>query len=496
MSAPLSPKVAASPQCLDAVPVPKRRAIKAGLPPGQATDALYRDLQLTVEHVPIASLKAYKRALRRHPAAHIEQLLASIRAFGLVQPILIDRDGEIVGGHGLLEAARKAGYLTVPVIRLGHLDEVQQRTLRIALNGLAEKSAWDRELLALEFGELLEIEHALDLNFGLEITGFASAEIDQLIESAATASCDAADDVLPDEVAGDPVSRPGDLWLLGDHRLICGDARDRATYAVLLGGERAAMGIHDAPYDVPISGHVAKPGKHREFVMGSGELGSNFIPFLTAFLTASTAFLVPGGYQYCFMDWRHIGEMLAAGHGAGLELKNLCVWNKGSGAMGSLYRSQHELVFVFKDPGEPGTNNVQLGKFGRNRTNVWDYPGATSLRQELKLHPTPKNVAMIADALRDVTQRNEIVLDAFSGSGTTIIACAKVGRRAHAIELDPHYVDVGVRRWETWSGGCARHAATGLTFAEIADLRLRQVADTTSEAQPIFKVRQRSRQVA
>jgi hypothetical protein len=231
------------------------------------------------------------------------------------------------------------------------------------------------------------------------------------------------------------------------------------------------MGVHDAPYDVPISGHVAKPGRHKEFVMGAGELGAAFTPFLSAFLQASSAFLTPGGYQFCFMDWRHISEMLAAGQAAGLELKNLCVWNKGSGAMGSLYRSQHELVFVFKDPKSPGANHVQLGKFGRNRTNVWDYPGAASLRKELELHPTPKNVRMIADAIRDVTSRNDVVLDAFSGSGTTIIASAKVGRRGYAVELDPHYVDVGVRRWEQWSGEVARHAETGLTFAEMAEQR-------------------------
>lgn len=384
----------------------------------------------------------------------------------------------------------------MPAVRIGHLDAVEKRILRLALGKLGEKSGWDKKQLGLEFGELFEIEHRLELDLGLEFTGFGFPEIDQLTQAALADREDETDDALANEVPEVPVSQLGDVWQLGEHRLICGDARDIETYAALLEGERAAMGIHDAPYDVPISGHVAKPGKHREFVMGSGELGANFIPFLTAFLTASTAFLVPGGYQYCFMDWRHIGEMLAAGEGAGLDLKNLCVWNKGSGAMGSLYRSQHELVFVFKDPRQSGVNNVQLGRFGRNRTNVWDYPGAASLRQELKLHPTPKNVAMVAEAVRDVTHRNDIVLDSFSGSGTTIIACAKIGRRAHASELDPHYVDVGVRRWEIWSGGCARHAATGLSFAEMADLRLRQVADTTSEAQPSFKVRQRSRQVA
>jgi DNA modification methylase len=463
-------------------------------------EALYRDLKLAVEYVPIKGLRAYKRALRTHSPAHMEQLEASIQAFGFVQPILVDADGEIVGGHGIFEAARTAGFHSVPVVRLTHLDDAEKRTLRIALNRLAEKSGWNQELLALEFKELLELDLTIDLNFDVAITGFASPEIDQLIVGQEEASDADPDDLLPDATAGAPVSEPGYLWLLGEHCLICGDAREEATYARLLDGEQAAMGIHDAPYDVKISGHVAKPGRHREFVMGAGELGEAFTPFLSDFLKASSALLKPGGYQFCFMDWRHMSEMLAAGQAAGLELRNLCVWNKGSGAMGSLYRSQHELVFIFKDPKGPGANHVQLGRFGRNRTNVWDYPGAAILRKELELHPTPKNVRMIADAIRDVTSRNDIVLDAFSGSGTTIIACAKVGRRGYAVELDPHYVDVGVRRWEQWSGQVARHADTGLTFAEMAEQRhassdLHTGADA-NPAVPAARVRQRSSRAA
>lgn len=451
-----------------------------------AATALFRDLKIAVEYVGVDTIRAYGRRLRTHSPAHIAQLVASIRAFGFVQPILVDADGEIVGGHGILEAAREAGYATVPVVRLGHLAEAEKRTLRIALNRLAEKSGWDRELLALEFRELVALDLSLDLGFDLAITGFASAEIDQLVESSQEGAAHE-DEHLP-EGSGPCVSRPGDLWLLGEHRLVCGDAREESVYARLLGDERAAMGIHDPPYDVPISGNVARRGRHREFVMGSGELGDRFVPFLSAFLRASTASLRPGAYQFCFMDWRHMGEMLAAGKKAGLELKNLCVWNKGYGAMGSLYRSQHELAFVFKQPGGSGTNNVQLGKFGRTRTNIWDYPGAASLRKECELHPTPKCVAMIADAIRDVTDRNDIVLDAFSGSGTTIIACAKVGRRGYAVELDPGYVDVGVRRWEEWSGGTAQHADTGLSFAETREQRLREaegVPSTLPETPPL-----------
>jgi DNA modification methylase len=243
-------------------------------------------------------------------------------------------------------------------------------------------------------------------------------------------------------------------------------------YSNLLGDERAAMGIHDPPYNVSVTNHVSRSGKHREFAMGVGEMSqSEFTAFLTDFLSHAAAFSRPGAVQWAFMDWRHLSEMLAAGDDAKLELKNLVVWNKGVGAMGSLLRSQHELVFMFKEPNGPHINNVQLGKYGRNRTNVWDFPGAAGLRKELELHPTPKPVSLVAEAIKDVSNRNDIVLDAFSGSGTTLIACARTGRRARVIELDPHYVDVAVKRWEHWSGETALHLETGLTFDKLADFR-------------------------
>jgi DNA modification methylase len=473
-------------------------------PANRKVKALYRDLKLAVEYVPVDTLKAYKRALRTHSPAHIEQLEASIQAFGFVQPILVDAEGEIVGGHGIFEAARKAGYRSVPVLRLSHLSEAEKRTLRIALNRLAEKSGWNQELLALEFKELLEFDLTLDLNFDLAITGFASPEIDQLIESEANASDTDPDDLAPDiDLTQPPVSRLGDLWLLGEHRLICGDARQEATYAKLLGGERAAMGIHDAPYNVAIQGHVSKSGRHNEFVMGVGEWTTDeFTAFLARFLQHATAFSRPGAVQWAFMDWRHMGEMLTAGRSVGLELKNLAVWNKGVGALGSMLQVQHELVFMFRDPHGPLINNVQFGKYGRTKSNVWDFPGAAGLRKELKLHPTPKPVALVADAIRDVSHRNDIVLDCFSGSGTTLIACAKVGRRGYAVELDPHYVDVAITRWEQWSGGKVLHAATGLSFAEIAEMRQAstepQQPDTpiSSEFASPVRVRHRSARVA
>lgn len=342
------------------------------------------------------------RSARAHPKQQIAQIAASFQAFGVVSPLVVDAQGQLIAGHGRLAAARLLKHASVPVVRLDHLDEAQKRALRIADNQLAALAGWDQRLLALEFKDLLALDLTLDLSFDLAITGFTAAEIDKLVD-----------------------------------------------------------------------GTVSKSGKHAEFCMGVGELSEGeFTAFLTRFLTHSRAFSRKGAIHFAFMDWRHMGEMLAAGQGAGLELKNLCVWNKRSAGMGGGgYRSRHELAFMWKDPGAPHINNVALGKFGRNRTNVWDFPGAAGLRKELELHPTPKPVALVAEAIRDVSDRNNIVLDCFSGSGTTVIAAAKTGRRARVIELDPHYVDVAVRRWQDWSGETATHAAGGLSFAQLAEQR-------------------------
>jgi DNA modification methylase len=432
---------------------------------------LYADLQLTIEQVPIGQIGGYSRNARRHSPAQIEQIKNSIQSFGFVIPVTLEDDGTLIAGHGRLAAAKKLGRKTVPAVRVSHLDDAQKRALRLADNKIGELAGWDEKLLALEFAELVELDLKMDLSFDLAVTGFASAEIDRLVDTGGSADGreDEDEDVL--EKPEKPVARLGDVFELGDHRIICGDATDPMTYAALLGDEKAAMSVSDAPYNVSIKNHVGSR-RHAEFVMGVGEMTADaFTAFLAGFLSLCSSFCRAGAVHMAFMDWRHMPEMLAAGAASKLELKNLCVWDKGSGAMGSLYRSQHELVFVFKEPSAPHANNVQLGKFGRNRTNVWSYPGAASLRKELELHPTPKPVAMIADAIRDVSNRNDIVLDAFSGSGTTIIAAAKTGRRARVIDLDPAYVDVAIRRWEAWSGGVARHVETGATFAELAATR-------------------------
>ena len=483
------------------LPPPKHSSARSTPTSTEASvvQGLFRDLQIDIQQVPIASLKPYGRKLKRHTKAHIAQLAQSIAAFGLVQPVLIDADGEIIAGHGVMEAARACGFDMIPVVRLDHLDEPQKRALRIALNRLAELSSWDEAVLAIEFKELLHFDATLDLSFDLAIAGFSHPEIDRLVTMGSSDSAGSdADDTIP-EVGGPVVSRVGDLWMLGPHRLICGDATSPETYTALIGDEKATMAISDAPYNVKVNGHVSGTGRHAEFVMASGEMSTaEFSTFLGAFLAGASAVCRAGALQFVFMDWRHMGEVLAAANACQLELKNLCVWNKGSGGMGSFYRSQHELIFVLKQPGGPYTNNIQLGKFGRNRTNVWDHPGAQSLRKELALHATPKPVALIADAIRDGSNRGEIVLDAFSGSGTTIIAAAKTGRRGYAIELDPQFVDVAIKRWEAWSGKTAILSATGSNFTATALARYPALGCKETDIPliaepPPVRIRQRSR---
>lgn len=424
---------------------------------------------LEVKYLAPDELKANPKNARKHRARQLRQIAESIKKFGFNNPILIDAQGVVIAGHGRLEAAKKLGLATVPTVRLDHMTEAQKRAYVISDNRLAELAGWDREILAIELQHL----ESLELDFEVTITGFETAEIDLLVEELAS-DRPSPEDRLPDTDAdAPPVTRAGDLWLLGEHRLLCGDARNSSDYGRLLGGEAAGVVFSDPPYNVRIDGNVAGRGKHAEFAMASGEMGkSDFIAFLKTTLGLLAEHSADGAIHFICMDWRHAFELLTAGHAVYDDLKNVCVWAKDNGGMGSLYRSQHELVFVFKSGGAPHVNNVELGRFGRNRTNLWRYPGMSSLgaaeRDQLALHPTVKPVALVADAIRDCSRRQAIVLDAFVGSGTTIIAAEKTGRRCYGLELEPRYVDLSVRRWQEAAGEDARHADSGLTFQETA----------------------------
>lgn len=431
---------------------------------------------LSVTYQSPTSLKPQDRNARTHSAKQIRQIADSIRRFGFANPVLVDGNNRIVAGHGRVEAAKLLNLDPVPTIRLQDMTEAEVRAYIIADNKLAENAGWDLELLGVELTDL----SSLDLDFDLTITGFETAEIDLLIgEPGGPADApDPADDVPVVDEKTAAISRPGDLWLLGKHRLICGNATDPAVYARLLEGARAEMVFTDPPYNVPIDGHVCGLGsvKHRDFPMASGEMSSAaFTRFLSTAFGNLASSSVDGAIHYVCMDWRHMGEVIEASRSAYDELKNLCVWAKTNGGMGSFYRSQHELVFVFKSGTAPHINNVELGKYGRNRTNLWTYPGLNTFGQQrsedLAMHPTVKPVALVSDALLDGSKRRGIVLDAFAGSGTTLIAAERTGRHGYGIELDPKYVDVAIERFRTHAGVEAVHAETGLTFAALQELR-------------------------
>jgi DNA modification methylase len=435
-----------------------------------------RDASDRVEQVPISQLKPAGRNARIHSKAQIEKIAASIERFGFVNPILADKGGRVIAGHGRLEAATLRGLRTVPVLRIEHLSPSEIRAYAIADNRLAELADWDKDILKLELGEL-----SIDLpDLDLTVTGYETGELDLIIlgdRESDIASAGEADEG-PEIEEGPVVSRPGDIWDLGPHRLVCGDARLSASFDSLLGERVADLMITDPPYNVRIDGHARGLGQHQhmDFAMASGEMSEHqFSAFLEQVFTNLAHRTRSGSLHYTFMDWRHMREVLSAGGKAYDQLLNLCVWDKGTGGMGSLYRSQHELVFVWKSGPDPHINNVQLGSFGRNRTNVWHYPGANSFGPErsemLALHPTVKPVALIADAILDASDRGALVLDPFCGSGSTIIAAEKVNRVAAGIELDPRYVDVAVRRFERLTGTDARHAISGLSFAEETALR-------------------------
>jgi len=423
-----------------------------------------------IEYQPIASLTDYEKNPRRHPEKQIVKLMASIGEFGFALPVLVDAERTIIAGHARIEAARRLGIADVPILVAGDWSKAQVCAYRLADNRLAELATWDDDLLAIELNAIIELDEV-----SIDLLGWETAEID-LITDADPKSSNSADPV--DEIAEPPaipVSRAGDLWLLGSHRLLCGSSLETEAWDQLMDGRVGAMVFTDAPYNVPVSGHVCGLGKvqHSEFAMASGEMSNaEFTTFLSDALKQLSAHIGDGAVLDLCMDWRHLPQLLSAIQANDLALLNLCVWNKNNGGMGSLYRSKHELVLIAKKGKAPHTNNVELGKHGRYRTNVWDYAGVNSFGKgrmaDLADHPTVKPVALVAEAIRDVTHPGEIVLDAFMGSGTTILAAERTKRIAYGVEIEPGFVDVAIRRWSAMTGEEAVLAGTGETFAEVA----------------------------
>jgi DNA modification methylase len=432
-------------------------------------NALAQSFAPVVETRAVEDLKMNPRNARTHSGRQVQQIAASIGEFGWIVPIVVDEEGVVLAGHGRLQAALILGLAAVPTIQVKHLTEERKRAFGLADNRLAELAGWDDDLLAVELQELSD----LTIDFDFEVTGFDSVDLDRL--EAPKLAKTAKPEVVPELERGRPaISALGDLWKLGQHLLYCGSAQEEIPYQKLLGDERAQMVFADPPYNVAIDGHVCGLGsvRHRNFEMAAGEMSeSEFTGFLATFMGWAAQYSSEGAIHYICMDWRHMGEVLAAGRDL-YELKNLCVWNKTNGGMGTFYRSKHELVFVFKVGSGPHINNFGLGEKGRYRTNVWDYAGVNTFKRgrmdELRTHPTVKPLPLVIDALKDCSTRGGLVLDPFVGSGTTLLAAEKTGRLGRAIELDPHYVDAAIGRWQALTGEAAVHTETGQTFNDLA----------------------------
>jgi DNA modification methylase len=428
---------------------------------------------LVIQHLPISSLQVDQGNPRRHSAKQIRQVAESIKVFGFNVPILIDANRKIIAGHCRFQASQLLKIPEVPTICLDHLSPQQVQAFMIADNKLTENGEWDSVLLGQQLRALSEAE----LEFSTEITGFEIGEIDVLIEGlhSAIEPTQDSEDAIPEE-SQVQVTRTADLWQLGKHRVLCGDALDTESCVRLMSNGLAVAVFTDPPYNVPIRGHASGLGRkhHRDFAMAAGEMNeSEYTDFLYRAMDVAARHSRDGSIHFVCIDWRHLRELLTAGLRAYDELKNLCVWVKDNAGMGSFYRSQHELVLVFKRGKAGHRNNVQLGQFGRYRSNVWRYAGMNSFSRSteegnlLDFHPTVKPVALVADAIMDCTARGDIVLDPFLGSGTTVIAAERTGRTCYGLEIDSAYVDTIIRRWQAFTGSVAVHATSGRTFNDL-----------------------------
>jgi DNA modification methylase len=426
-----------------------------------------------VESVDIHKLRVAE-AVKTYPQAVIKKAAKLTETIKFLMPILVDAKGEIVAGEIWYRVAKFLELAEVPIIRVLQMSPAQVRAYRIAEQRLQEQAPWDEQALGLIFKDLSD----QDLDFSLDLTGFSTTNIDLLIDGIEQnpADPDPSDGVMTPD-AGLPVTKPGDTWIMDGHRVHCGNSLDCLSYEAVMDNAQAALVITDPPYNVAIGGHVGGKGQiqHREFAMASGEMKpGEFVNFLGSVFELLVRFSTDGSLHYIFMDWRHATELLAAGNSTYARLINLCTWIKKNGGMGSFYRSRHELVFVFKNGTAPHRNNIELGKHGRNRTNVWEYGGINSFGRVtdegnlLAMHPTVKPVQMIVDAILDCSARGDILLDPFLGSGSCLIAAERTGRVLRGIEIDPRYVDVAIRRWQRHTGGHAVHAASGDRFDDIA----------------------------
>ena len=420
------------------------------------------DSKLIFKTFKVADLVEYARNPRNNDAV-VDRMVSCIKEFGFRIPIVAKSDGTVVDGHLRLKAAKKLGLEEVPIVIADNLSEAQIKAFRLVANQSANWAEWNEELLKLEFEDLK------NMKFDLELTGFDLNEISEYLKEDEESENNAEDfeeEQLP------ITSKVGDLWILGKHRLLCGDSTNSTDVQKLMNGKLADMIFTDPPYNVKVSNisGINKGHKHSEFLMASGEMSvKEFIDFLSKIFKNLVSFSKNGSLHYVCMDWKHIYEILTAGLANYSAFQQLCIWNKGIGGMGAFYRSQHELIFVFK-------NGEEQKLFHGNRTDVWDYPGmnnsATEDRDELLAsHPTVKSLPLVKDAILDASDENDLVLDLFGGSGTTLMACEETNRKCNIMELEPKYVDTIIRRWQKQTGNSAILESTGKAFEEICTER-------------------------
>jgi DNA modification methylase len=427
-----------------------------------------------VKMVAPRSLRPARRNARTHSKKQIRLIKESIKRYRLINPIVVDTTGVVIAGHARLRAALELELALVPVIQVDHLSETEQRAYALADNALSDKSGWDRTLLAVELSELVELmPHD---NMDITLTGFEVAELDLLFADMTSPPQPGPDGTMLD-VPQHPVTRRGDIWQLGRHRLLCADARDPGNFTLLTGGAKVAAAILDPPFNVKVSSIVGRgQTKHAEFAFASGEMSpEEYRAFLATTLGNGLTVSASGALHYVFIDWRHVDTLIGVGRELFDAMLNLLVWDKVTPGQGSFYRSQYELIGLFRAAGGPHRNNIQLGQFGRNRSNVWSRPGMNSFGQgrmdALQSHPTVKPVGLIAEAILDCTAPGEFVLDQFAGSGTIFLAAEKVGRTALGMEYEPGYVEVAIRRWQAVTKLEATLDGDGRTFGEIAAAR-------------------------
>ena len=459
------------------------------LPDGLTTSGLKSNSQI-VEKVPVGDIMAPPWPLKPPSSAAITLCMRNMERYGHPCPILVDDDRTVIEGLEFVAAAHKLGWTHINVVRVSGLSGIEARALALTLAKLPELSDWDEDALRMVIEDVISFDSDI-----LDLTGFSMGEIDLILDPQSAEPAENPLDALPDlSPDGKIVSRAGDVFLLGDNRILCGDSQKPDAFNQLLDSEKARAVITDPPYNIQIANNVSGLGKtkHDDFAMAVGEMSfDTFSAFLKTMFAQYIGCLLPGGLIYVFMDRRHLEELFAAARLAGLTIVDLAIWGKMSGGMGGLYRSQYEPCAVFKSGNHPHLNNVQLGKYGRYRTNVWQHRGLSSFgkgrAEALAAHPTVKPVNLLAEIVKDCTRRGDIIVDPFLGSGSTILAAQKTGRRCFGIELEPGYVDIAIKRWEAMTGGQAVHTDSGLTFAELRALRHARAQDSlaSSAASPV-----------